>query len=75
MGERTVYPLITEKLITETELIDRLNISRRHCITLRNMRLIPHIRLKRAVRYYWPDVQKALERLTVKEIGSNDSRP
>lgn len=55
--------------ITEDELARELRISQRHLINLRNRRLIPHIRLGRAIRYDPVAVDKAIEKLTVKELA------
>ena len=55
-------PLITEK--AQAEL---LGCSLRHLINLRNRRLVPFVRLGRLVRYHPDHVQKALEKLTVRE--------
>ena len=55
------------QLISEKELYNYLKCSLRHAIGLREKRLIPHICLGRMVRYDLPAVEKALEKLTVKE--------
>lgn len=55
-------------LITEKELAAMLSVSWRHVQNLRNRRLIPHVRLGRVVRYRVQDVEKALERLTIRAI-------
>jgi hypothetical protein len=56
-------------LNTERQEAERLNISHRHLVNLRNRRLVPHLRLGGAIRYRPSDVDKALEKLTVKEIA------
>ena len=55
--------LVDEK--TQAELLD---CSLRHLINLRNRRLVPHIRLGKLVRYDPNAVQRALEKLTVREV-------
>ena len=55
-------------LIKEKELAAMLSVSWRHVQNLRKMRLIPHVRLGRVVRYRVQDVEKALERLTIRAI-------
>jgi excisionase family DNA binding protein len=54
-------------LITETEMAEQLSCCKRHLITLRQKRLIPHVRLGRLVRYNPEAVAKALEKLTIRE--------
>lgn len=56
------------QLITEKELCEYLKISLRHAVTLRQRRLIPHLRLGYSVRYNLPDVEKALQKLTVRSV-------
>jgi excisionase family DNA binding protein len=58
-----------QKYITEFELSEELRVSQRHLINLRNRRLIPHLKLGRLIRYDRAAVEKALEKLTVKEIA------
>jgi hypothetical protein len=55
-------------LITEKAQAELLNCSLRHLINLRNKRLVPFIRLGKLVRYNPDAVQRALEKLTVKEL-------
>ena len=55
-------PLITEK--AQAEL---LGCSLRHLINLRNRRLVPFVRLGKLVRYNPDNVQKAVEKLTIRE--------
>jgi excisionase family DNA binding protein len=56
------------KYSTEYELAEELRVSQRHLINLRNRRLIPHLKLGRLIRYDRAAVEKALEKLTIKEI-------
>jgi hypothetical protein len=56
--------------VTEKELAAELRISLRHLITLRNQRVIPHIKMgSRIIRYSRAAVARALEKMTVKEIA------
>jgi excisionase family DNA binding protein len=55
--------------ITEWELAEELRVSQRHLINLRNRRLIPHIKLGRLIRYDRAAVEKAIEKLTVRELA------
>lgn len=54
---------------TEEELSKELRVSQRHLINMRNRRLLPHLKLGRRVIYDKLAVQKALEKLTIKEIN------
>jgi hypothetical protein len=56
------------RLITEKQQAEQLQCSLRHLIDLRNRRLIPYIKLGRSIRYDPNAVQRALEKLTVKEL-------
>ena len=56
------------RLITEKQQAELLQCSLRHLVDLRNKRLIPFIRLGRSIRYEPNAVQRALEKLTVKEL-------
>jgi excisionase family DNA binding protein len=55
-------------IATAEELAKELRVSQRHLINLRNQKLIPHIKLGRLVRYDRAQVEKALQKLTVKEL-------
>ena len=57
------------KLIKEKDVLELLQCSQRHLVNLRRKRLIPFIRLGRAVRYNPDAVSRAMEKLTVKELG------
>jgi Helix-turn-helix domain len=57
-----------EQLLCEKEQAAQLQCSLRHLINLRNKRLIPYVRLGRSIRYDPAAVQRALEKLTVKEL-------
>ena len=50
------------------EQAEQLQCSIRHLINLRNKRLIPYVRLGKSIRYDPAAVQRALEKLTVKEL-------
>ena len=54
---------------TEEELAKELRVSQRHLINLRNRRLIPYIKLGRLIRYDRAAVQKAIQKLSIKELG------
>jgi hypothetical protein len=56
------------RLITEKQQADQLQCSLRHLVDLRNKRLIPFIRLGRSIRYDPDAVQRALQKLTIKEL-------
>ena len=62
---------IPETLLDKEGLRQRLNLeSTRGVDELVKRRKIPSIRLgHRTLRFCWPDVEAALKRLTVKEIG------
>jgi excisionase family DNA binding protein len=54
--------------LRELEVARRLNCSVRHVINLRQQRLIPFVRLgRRAIRYDWSAIQRALAKLSVAE--------
>ena len=57
-----------QQLLRENEQAEQLRCSIRHLINLRNKRLIPYIKLGKSVRYDPNAVQRALEKLTVKEL-------
>ena len=56
-----------ERLLTVREIAKDLNVSQRHVINLTNRRMIPCLRLGRAIRYDSDAVQRALKKLEVKE--------
>jgi excisionase family DNA binding protein len=56
-------------LLTEKEQAQQLNCSWRHLVNLRERRLILFIKLGKLVRYNPEAVQRALEKLTVREIS------
>ena len=56
------------RLNTEKQQAAQLQCSLRHLVDLRNKRLIPFIRLGRSIRYDPNAVQRALEKLTIKEV-------
>ncbi len=60
------------ELLTKEQLRVRLNLPKLRIIDdLIRKRSIPVTRLgHRTVRFNWPKVQEALERLTVKEVGA-----
>ena len=56
--------------ITDTNgLAEHLKCSPRHVIDMKNQRLIPVIKLGRCVRFSIEDVEKALQKLTIREIS------
>ena len=57
----------TTELNTEKEQAEVMKISVRHLTHLRARRLIPFIRLGKSIRYDPVAVQRALEKLSVKE--------
>ena len=56
------------RLLTEREQAEQLRCSLRHLVGLRNKRLIPFIRLGRSIRYDPNAVERALKKLTIKEL-------
>jgi DNA-binding transcriptional MerR regulator len=54
--------------ISEKEQAERISISWRALQEYRKKRLIPFVRLGRRVLYKPADVERALERLTIKEV-------
>jgi hypothetical protein len=58
-----------EGLITPPEMAAKLRVSLRSLANFKDRRLIPHIKLGRAVRYDEHAVMRALEKLTVKEVA------
>ena len=56
-----------QPLITEQEQAELLRCSLRHLINLRNQRLVPFVKLGRLVRYNPDQVEKAIQKLTVRE--------
>lgn len=55
-------------LLTEKEQAALLSISWRGLQEFRKKRLVPFVRIGRLVRYRPSDVEKAIERLTIKEV-------
>ena len=60
---------IVRGLITKKEVAIGLQSSLRHVDNLMSQKKIPYIRLGRSVRFRWSDIEKALERFTVKSIA------
>jgi excisionase family DNA binding protein len=56
------------RLLTTTELAKVLRSSWRAVYYLRERKLIPVVRLGRSVRFRLADVERALQRLTIKEV-------
>ena len=57
-------------IVKEKELAEKhIKCSQRHIVSLREKRLIPFIKLGRCVRYDLDAVNKALEKLTIREIS------
>jgi hypothetical protein len=63
------FEMQRSNIVTEKELAEELRISLRGLINLRNRRLLPHLRIGRLIRYDRAAVEKALEKLTVREIA------
>jgi len=57
------------RLLTTTELAKVLRSSSRAIYYLRERKLIPVVRLGRSVRFRLADVERALARLTIKEVA------
>jgi len=61
---------VGSELLTYPELASRLKLKRRAVEGLVAKRRIPAIRLNaRCVRFRWRDVEKALEKLTIREVA------
>ena len=62
----------TDHLLTKEELRVRLNVPHIRIIEeMTRKRKLPCVRLgHRTLRYSWPAVQKALEKLTTREVGA-----
>jgi predicted DNA-binding transcriptional regulator AlpA len=59
-----------KRLITESELAEILTCSVRHLQNLRRWKLIPYVRLgPRLVRYDPSEVERAIQKLTIREHG------
>ena len=57
------------KYVTEKDLVRMLKVSPRFVLSLRRRRLIPFCKLGRSVRFPLEEVESALKKLTVKELG------
>ena len=55
-------------LSTEKQQADKLNCSTRHLVNLRNRGLIPYIKLGKLIRYDSTAVDRAIQKMTVREI-------
>lgn len=64
--------MTSERLLTKEELRQRLNVPHLRIIDeMTRKRKIPVVRLGyRTLRFDWPKVQAALEKLTVREVGA-----
>lgn len=62
-------------LLTVKEVASLLKCSSKHVADLRDKHRIPCVRLGRLVRYNPEEVMKAIEKLTIKEQGAEESRP
>jgi predicted DNA-binding transcriptional regulator AlpA len=58
---------MTKPLITERELAQLLHCTPRHIFNLRRRRIIPYVKLGGAIRYNADEVERAIQKLTVKE--------
>ena len=57
-------------LLNTPQVAAKANVSKRTINNWLRQKKIPYIRISpRCVRFYWPDVQKALDRFTVKEVA------
>ncbi len=56
------------RLLTTPELGDAISLSERSIQYLQKRRAIPYIKIGRSVRFRLRDVEKALERFTVREV-------
>jgi predicted DNA-binding transcriptional regulator AlpA len=65
---------VKKHLKTEKEMMATLGISRKLIQNLRTSRLIPYVKLGRSVRYNPEEVSKAIEKLTINEIGRGKNR-
>jgi hypothetical protein len=52
----------TDGFIGETKVLERVPISRRTLLNLRNAGKIPYVKFSRRVLYHWPSVEAALLR-------------
>lgn len=50
------------------EIAETLGCSWRHVQNLKDRRMIPHLKLGRLVKFRLADVERALEKLTVREV-------
>lgn len=60
---------MTTLTVTHQQMADMLPCSRRHLDTMTKQRLVPVIKIGRHRRYNVENVMKALEKLTIKEVG------
>ena len=58
---------MSEALLKKDELAALLRVTPRHLEKLTKRRVIPFIKLGRSIRYKWSAVEKALDKVTVKE--------
>ena len=58
------------QLLTEKQQAALLRVCERHLINLRNKRLIPYIKLGRSIRYDPEAVQRAIQKLSIRELSS-----
>lgn len=49
-------------LLTKEQLAKRANVSLRTIETWMSRKLVPHIKIKKTVRFIWPDVEQTLKR-------------
>jgi hypothetical protein len=56
------------RFLTSKDVLGMLQCSPRHLLNLRRRRLIPFIKLGRAVRYSPDEVARAISKLSVKEL-------
>jgi len=61
--------MTTEELVRKKGLLERFPISKRTLQNLMNRRVIPFYKINRTVFFSLPEVDKALKRYRVKEVG------
>jgi excisionase family DNA binding protein len=70
MGENSLVKSHEGELLNKEQLRQRLNLTSVRCVEMMvKRRKIPVIRMgHRTVRFSWPDVEAALEKLTVRAV-------
>lgn len=60
------HPTITDEILKELELAERLKISHRTCVMWREQGRLPYVRIGRSIRYCWRDVIDHLRKTSPK---------